>query len=63
MSTYDYMCFDIWVLRNKFAYNGECLIIFMVHREKDLVIWILLGEGRLQVLVQIRVQAFQRPQY
>lgn len=48
-----------WVLGHEFTDNGEGLVSFIGHRQKDLEIGIFLREGGLEVLVQICVQPFK----
>jgi hypothetical protein len=48
------------VLRDQVSYNCQSLVVFIGNREQDLEVRVFLGESRLQVLVQVGFQTFER---
>ena len=58
--TYSYAGVDMRVFRYEVTDNREGLVVLVVDTEEDFIVWVLLSEGRFQVLVKVRVKAFER---
>ena len=48
------------ILGHEISDNGYGLIFLIIDAEENLIVGIVLDEGGLQVLVKVRVKAFQR---
>ena len=54
------MCIDIGVLCDEVSHDRKCLVVLIGNTEEYLVIGILLSEGGLQILVEVRIKSLQR---
>ena len=49
--TYSYAGVDMGVLRYEVTDDREGLVVLVINTEEDFIVWVLLSEGRFQVLV------------